>query len=426
MLDLKLILDDPDAVAARLRDKGLADASAQLAALAPLAERRRAAVAEGDELRARRNALSKEIGQRKRAGADAADLMAQSTALGERSSALETTQRECDAAIRDALLRIPNVCDDDVPVGSDAGANREVARSGTPSRFAFSPKPHWDLGEALGVLEFERGAKLAGSGFPVYRGGVARLERALWQWMLDLHVTEHGYTEFVVPYVANSAALTGSGQLPKFPDDMYRLANDDLFLIPTAEVPLTNLHAGEILPAEALPLRYTAFSPCFRREAGAAGRETRGLQRLHQFHKVELMCTVRPEESPAELERIRANAETVLQRLGLHYRVVLLCTGDTTFSSAKTYDLEVWAPGVAKYLEVSSVSNFRDYQARRANVRFKDGKQTRFCHTLNGSGVATSRLMIALLETYQQADGTVSVPEVLRPYMGGMTHLGRA
>lgn len=423
MLDLKRILDEPDHVARKLRDKGVADASGLLAPLAGLAERRRAAVAEGDEIRARRNALSKEIGQRKRSGADAADLMAESTRLGERTTALEAAQRDCDAAIRDALLRLPNVCDDDVPVGADAAANLEVARWGAPAALAFAPKPHWDLCEAFGGLELERGAKVAGSGFPVYRGGVARLERALWQWMLDLHVTEHGYTEFIVPYLANSATLTGSGQLPKFPDDMYRLASDDLFLIPTAEVPLTNLHAGEILPAESLPLRYTAFSPCFRREAGAAGRETRGLQRLHQFHKVELMCTVRPEESPAELERIRANAETVLQRLGLHYRVVLLCTGDTTFSSAKTYDLEVWAPGVAKYLEVSSVSNFRDYQARRANLRWKDGKQARFCHTLNGSGVATSRLMIAVLETYQQADGSVAVPEVLRPYMGGMERI---
>jgi seryl-tRNA synthetase len=423
VLDLKRILDDPAAMAAALQKKQVADAAGVLAPLAPLAERRRAAVAEGDAIRARRNALSKEIGQRKRTGADAADLMAESTRLGERATALEDEQRECDTAIRDALLRIPNVCDDDVPVGADAAANAEVARWGAPPTYAFTPKPHWELGEALGILELERGAKVAGSGFPVYRAGGARLERALWQWMLDLHVTEHGYTEFVVPYLANSATLTGSGQLPKFPDDMYRLANDDLFLIPTAEVPLTNLHAGEILPAESLPLRYTAFSPCFRREAGAAGRETRGLQRLHQFHKVELMCTTRPEESAAELERIRANAETVLQRLGLHYAVKLLCTGDTTFSSAKTYDLEVWAPGVGKYLEVSSISNFRDYQARRANLRYKDGKHTRFCHTLNGSGVATSRLMIALLETHQQADGSVRVPDVLRPYVGGLDRI---
>ncbi|MHC5019582.1 MAG: serine--tRNA ligase [Planctomycetota bacterium] len=421
MLDIKRVLDDLDAVKTAVVNKNEEGAVAYLESLPALEQQRKDAIAKGDELRSRRKALSKEVGQKKKAGEDASELMAESTRIGEELEALEAGQKDAETAIRDALLRIPNLPDADVPVGADDSANPEVARWGEQPSLGFEAKAHWDLGAELQLLDFEAGGKIAGSGFPLYTGRGARLERALINYMLDLHTTEHGYTEFVPPFLANSATLTGSGQLPKLGDDMYKLADDDLYLIPTAEVPLTNIHAGEIIPAAELPKRYTAYTPCFRREAGAAGRETRGLQRLHQFNKVELMTYVQPDESEAELERIRANAETVLQNLGLHYVVKLLCTGDTTFASAKTYDLEVWAPGLQKYLEVSSISNFRDYQARRANLRWRDdNKKVRFLHTLNGSGLATPRLMIALLETYQQADGSITVPEVLRPYTGGL------
>ena len=419
MLDLKRVLDDIDAVRAAVTAKGEASALPHLDRLPVLADQRRTAVAEGDALRAQRNALSKEVGQRKRAGEDASNLMAESTRLGERVDALEAAVREADGAIREALLWIPNVADPDVPVGDDPSANQHVATHGAPATFDFTPRAHWDLGATLGLFDFERGAKVAGSGFPLYTGRGARLERALLNYMLDLHTGAHGYTEMFPPFLANEAALTGAAQLPKLDADMYRCRDDALYLIPTAEVPLTNVHAGEILDAEQLPIRYAAYSACFRREAGAAGRETRGLQRVHQFNKVELMCYVAPDASEAELERIRGHAERVLQELGLHYRVGLLCTGDATFASAKTYDLEVWAPGADRYLEVSSVTNFRDYQARRANIRIRAAKQkVRFVHTLNGSGVATSRLMIALLETHQQADRAITVPDVLRPYFG--------
>jgi seryl-tRNA synthetase len=422
MLDIKRVLDDLEAAKTAVVNKNEEGAVAFLDSLPALEQRRKDAIAEGDELRSRRKALSKEVGQKKKAGADASELMAESTRIGEELESLEAGQKEAEQAIRNALLHIPNIPDADVPVGADDSANPEVARWGEQPAFEFEAKPHWDLGTELQLLDFEAGGKIAGSGFPLYTGRGARLERALLNYMLDLHTTEHGYTEFGPPFLANSATLTGTAQLPKLGDDMYKLADDDLYLIPTAEVPLTNIHAGEIIPAADLPKRYTAYTPCFRREAGAAGRETRGLQRLHQFNKVELMTYVQPDESEAELERIRTNAETVLQNLGLHYVVKLLCTGDTTFASAKTYDLEVWAPGLGKYLEVSSVSNFRDYQARRANLRWRDdNKKVRFLHTLNGSGLATPRLMIALLETYQQADGSIVVPEVLQPYTGGLT-----
>jgi seryl-tRNA synthetase len=419
MLDIKQVLENLDAVKAAVVHKNAADAVAHLDVLPQLDAARKQAIAGGDTLRAKRKAISKEVGQRKRNGVDAADLMTESTRLGEALETIETTQKEAETGIREALLRIPNIPDPDVPIGTDDSANLEIARWGEQPAMDFEAKAHWDLAAELQLLDFEVGGKIAGSGFPLYTGRGARLERALINYMLDLHTGAHGYTEFMPPFVANSATLTGSGQLPKLGDDMYKLADDDLYLIPTAEVPLTNIHAGEILSAADLPKRYTAYTPCFRREAGAAGRDTRGLQRLHQFNKVELMTYVHPDESEAELERIRANAEIVLQNLGLHYIVKLLCTGDTTFASAKTYDLEVWAPGLNKYLEVSSISNFRDYQARRANLRWRDdSKKVRFLHTLNGSGLATPRLMIALLETHQQADGSVIVPEPLRPYCG--------
>lgn len=421
MLDIKHVLENLDAVKTAIVNKNAPDALAFLDQLPSLETARKDAIAQGDDLRAKRKALSKAVGQCKRNGDNADALMAESAALGGQLEAFEASQKEAEIAIREALLRVPNLADPDVPVGADESANPEVARWGDQPAFEFTPQPHWDLAAALQLLDFEAGGKIAGSGFPLYTGRGARLERALINYMLDLHTGTHGYTEFVPPFVANAATLTGSGQLPKLADDMYKLADDDLYLIPTAEVPLTNIHAGEIIPGAALPKRYTAYTPCFRREAGAAGRETRGLQRLHQFNKVELMTYVRPEESETELERIRANAETVLQNLGLHYVVKLLCTGDTTFASAKTYDLEVWAPGLGKYLEVSSISNFRDYQARRANVRWRDDDtKVRFVHTLNGSGLATPRLMIALLETGQQADGSIVVPRPLHPYMGGI------
>ncbi|MCI0342867.1 MAG: serine--tRNA ligase [Planctomycetales bacterium] len=420
MLDLKFVLENLDRVRAGVAAKNV---RVDLAPIAPLAEKRKVATSEGDKLRADRNAISEEVGKRKKAREDAADLMAQSTALGEKIAALEKEVAAAEERIREILLYVPNLADPDVPVAADESGNRIVATWGEKPKIE-KPRAHWEIAEILRLLDLERGAKVSGADFPLYIGLGARLERALLQFMLDLQTREHGYTEVYPPFVANRAAMVGSGQLPKFADQMYKIEGDDLFLIPTAEIPLTNMHAGEILPAAELPKRYTAFTACWRREAGAAGRETRGITRVHQFNKVELMTYSAPEDSPKELEKIRHDAEEVLRRLALHYQVKLLCTGDLGFSSAKTYDLEVWAPGAGKYLEVSSCSNFRDYQARRANLRVKGAdKKVRFVHTLNGSGVATPRLLIALLEQNQRPDGSVGIPEALRPYLDGRAEI---
>jgi seryl-tRNA synthetase len=322
------------------------------------------------------------------------------------------------------LLETPNIPHESVPIGKDSADNPEVRKWGEPPKFAFQPKPHWEIGEKLGILDFARATKISGSGFILYKGAGARLERGLINFLLDLHTREHGFTEVFPPFLINRNAMIGTGQLPKFEEDMYRLRDDELYLAPTAEVPVANIHREEILREDKLPIYYCAYTPCFRREAGAAGKETRGMIRVHQFDKVELIKFTKPETSYDELEKMVANAERVLQLLGVHYRVVLLCTGDMGFASAKTYDIEVWAPGQNTYLEVSSCSNCEDFQARRANIKSKgaDGKN-RFVHILNGSGTALARLYVALLETYQQPDGSVKLPEVLAPYMDGVIHI---
>jgi seryl-tRNA synthetase len=419
MLDIREIRSDADAVRARLAARGrAAETDAAVERVEALDAERRALVAEGDGLKARRNEVSREVGDRKKRGEDADALVAEMRRVGDRIREIDERLRVVEAESSDVLLRIPNVTDADVPAGGEE-SNRTVREWGERRTFAFTPRPHWDLGAELGILDLAAGARLTGSGFPVYRGMGARLHRALISFMLDLHTREHGYTEVETPFVVNRAAMTGTGQLPKFEDDAYRIADDDLFLIPTAEVPVTNLHREEIV-AERLPIAYTAYSPCFRREAGAAGKDTRGILRLHQFAKVEMVRFERPEASEAALETLVGHAEHVLQLLELPYRVLLLAAGDTGGSAAKTYDLEVWSPGVDRWLEVSSCSNFRDYQARRAGIRFRPeaGARPEFVHTLNGSGMALPRTVIALLENGQREDGSVVMPAALHPYLG--------
>ncbi len=421
MLDVRSIRSEPDRVRAALERRGQGVADGALERVADLDESRRSLIGEGDVLKARRNAASREVAERRRGGTDAAELIAEMRQVGERVSTLDDRLRQIDAELHDLLLRIPNLPDADVPGGGEA-ENLIVRTRGELPDFGFEPKPHWELADALGILDLAAGAKVAGSGFPAYRGLGARLQRALVSWMLDLHSAEHGYTEVSPPFLVNRAAMTGTGQFPKFVEDgdAYELAADDLFLIPTAEVPVTNFHAGELLDADRLPIAYAAYSPCFRREAGAAGKDTRGLTRVHQFDKVELVRFERPEHSEAALETLTGHAERVLELLEIPYRVVLLAGGDLGFASAKTYDLEVWAAGVGRWLEVSSCSNFRDYQARRAEIRFRPaaGEKPEYVHTLNGSGVALPRTVIALLENNQSPDGSVTVPGVLRPYLG--------
>ncbi len=419
MLDIKLIRDNSQRVRDRLATRGRGD-EARIAEIAVLDEKRRKLLVEAETLKADRNRVNKEIGALKAKGLDVSAKLAEMKEVSQRIAALDAQLAALDAQLSEILLVIPNLPHDSVPVGKDAGDNREVRRHGEPPEFSFPPKPHWELGEKLGILDFPRAAKISGSGFILYKGAGARLERALINWLLDLHTREHGYTEVFPPFLINRAAMIGTGQLPKFEQDMYRLRDEELYLAPTAEVPVANIHREEILRENQLPLYYCAYTPCFRREAGAAGKETRGMIRVHQFDKVELIKFTRPETSYDELEKMVANAERVLQLLGLHYRTVLLCTGDMGFADAKTYDIEVWAPGQNAYLEVSSCSNCEDFQARRANIRFKDASgKNRFVHILNGSGTALARLYVALLETYQQADGSVKIPDVLIPYMAG-------
>ena len=417
MHDLRWIREQPEDFDRALARRGL---EAQSAEILELDRKRRAAQTELQELQTRRNEASKEIGKRKGQGQDADDLIAEVAGIKDRMAALEEEERSGGAALDDLLAGLPNVLDPAVPDGPDESANQEVAVWGDKPERNFASKQHFELGEELALMDFETAAKLSGSRFVVLKGALARLHRALADFMLDIHTEEFGYTEVMPPYLVRDQVLYGTGQLPKFAEDQFR-TTDDFWLIPTAEVPLTNLVAGEILDEAQLPLRFTAFTPCFRSEAGAAGKDTRGMLRQHQFEKVELVSVAHPEHSAEEHERMTSCAETVLQRLGLHYRKVVLASGDTGFGARKTYDLEVWLPGQEAYREISSCSNCGDFQARRMMARYrpKEGKGTRFVHTLNGSGLAVGRSLIAVMETYQQADGSIALPEALQPYLRG-------
>jgi seryl-tRNA synthetase len=419
MLDIRLFREEPEALKAMLRNRGV---EFSVEKVTELDEKRRAIIVRAEELRAERNRGSKTVAEAKRSGKDAKDLMERMKAVGQQIKELEEELAEIETAIRDLLLQVPNWPHGSVPVGPDESANEEIRVWGEPVKFAFEPRPHWELGEKLGILDFERGVRLAQSRFTVLKGPGARMARALIGFMLDLHTGEHGFTEIQPPFLVNSATMQGTGQLPKFADDLYSCSGDDLWLIPTAEVPLTNLHSGEIIEESDLPLYYTAYTPCFRREAGSHGKDVRGMLRQHQFDKVELVKICRPEDSYEELESLTAAAERVLQKLGIPYRVMCLSTGDMGFAASKTYDIEVWLPSQNMYREISSCSNCEDFQARRMNTRYRpsDGGRVRFVHTLNGSGIAVGRCLIAILENFQQEDGSVLVPEVLRPYMGGL------
>ncbi len=421
MLDIRRIREEPDEVRARLAVRGASGLDAAVARAADLDEERRQLVGRVDDLRARRNEVSPRVGDLKREGKheEADAVIREMRVLGDELAGLEARLTEVDESIREALLEIPNTPADDVPAGGES-ENVVLREWGTAPEGDWERRPHWEIGEALGLLDLPRGAKIAGSGFPVYMGMGARLERALINFMIDLHTREHGYTEVWPPLLVNRDAARGTGHLPKFGDDMYHAVEDDLFLVPTAELPLTNLHAGEIFAPEDVPRRYAAYTPCFRREAGAHGKDTRGLLRLHQFDKVEMMRFERPENSAAALEELTGHAEAVLKALGLRYRVLLLAGGDLGFANAKTYDLEAWAPAVGRWLEVSSCSTYTDYQARRADIRYRPapGAKPEYVHTLNGSGLGLARTLVAILETYQQPDGSVRIPEALVEYVG--------
>jgi seryl-tRNA synthetase len=419
MLDLKVLREEPERLAAALAARG---AAVELDRLRGLEQRRRELLQEVEEKKADRNAASKRIGEVKKAGGDAAAEQARVKGLGDEIKARDEQVARVVAELEAVWLTVPNLPHDGCPVGEDETANLEIRRWGTPRAFDFTPLAHWELGEALGILDFATAAKIAGARFALLRGLGARLERALIDFMLDVHTRDHGYTEVVPPFLVNADAMTGTGQLPKFAEDLFRCRDDDLYLIPTAEVPVTNIHRDEILPEGSLPIRYCAYTPCFRREAGSHGKDTRGLIRQHQFDKVELVRFEEPEASAAALEELTAHAEAILQKLALPYRVVELCTGDLGFSAARTYDLEVWVPAQERYREVSSCSSFGDFQARRAQIRYRhpDHKKPRLVHTLNGSGLAVGRTMVALLENHQQADGSVRIPPALVPYMGGV------
>lgn len=417
MLDIKFVRDNPEKVEAALQSRGI---TLGLSEFLGLEKKRRELLGEVEALKNKRNTVSQEISRLKKTGGAADELIVEMREVGDRIGVLDGQVKEIEASLSDIIMTIPNLPHESVPVGADETANPEVRRWGTPRVFDKEPLAHWEIGEKLGILDFERGGKVTGARFTFYRGLGSRLERSLINFMLDLHTGQHGYTEFFPPFIVNKDSMVGTGQLPKFAQDMFKLEGLDYYLIPTAEVPITNLHRQEIMDAKDLPLYYTAYSACFRAEAGAAGRDTRGLIRQHQFNKVEMVKFSLPENSYDELEKLTANAEKVLQLLGLPYRVVLLCTGDMGFASAKTYDLEVWLPSFNKYREISSCSNFEDFQARRADIKFRRDPKAKpeFVHTLNGSGVAIGRTVAAILENYQQPDGSVVVPEVLRPYMG--------
>jgi len=419
MLDLRSLRADPQSAKAALEKRGDPGLLGMVDELLSLDEERRRVIAEVEGLKARRNEVSKEIGELKRRGEDAEERVLEMRTVGQQIGELDAVLSRAEEGIRGILLSLPNLPHPEVPPG-DEECNQLIREWGEKASFSFEPRPHWELGEELGILDLQRGAKVSGSGFPLLKGAGARLQRGLINYMLDLHVREHDYQELRVPYLVTEETMTGTGQLPKFAEESYLTRRDELWLIPTAEVPVTNLHRDEILSGDELPVRYTAYSPCFPREAGAAGKDTRGLLRVHQFDKVELVRYEAPEGSREALEALTGEAEVVLQRLGLAYRVVRLAAGDLGFSSAMTYDLEVWAPGVEKWLEVSSCSVFTDYQARRANLRFRPapGEKPEFLHTLNGSALALPRLMVALLETYQEEGGGVFLPAPLHYYVG--------
>ena len=423
MLDIKLLRQDPEAIIAALAKRGGSFAIEQI-----LEEdvKRRALVHEMEQLRAEQNIASEAIGTAKKAKQDASEAIAAMKTIKDQIAVLEEQVRAVDASLADLLLGIPNLPDESVPVGKDEASNREERKWGEIPTFDFEPKDHVALGESLGILDFECAAKLTGARFCLSRGAGARMERALINFMIDTHTEKHGYTEILPPFMVNSQSMQGTGQLPKFAADGFRITDTDYWLIPTAEVPVTNIHRDEILSDADLPIYYAAHTPCFRSEAGAYGKDTRGMIRQHQFNKVEMVKFTRPEDSWDELEKLTNNAEAILQALGLPYRVMTLCSGDLGFSAAKTYDLEVWLPGQSAYREISSCSNFTDYQARRANIRFKRDKKPEFVHTINGSGLAVGRTLVAVLENYQQADGSVIVPEVLRGYMGGLERIAKA
>src|SRR6266852_2175737 len=423
MLDLNFVRENLALVEEKLRQRGMNPAEV-LKDFHSLDAERRSAITENETLQARRNRASEEIAKLKKSGQDASALIQETKELREQIQTTEKKAAESEARLREILTALPNLPHASVPVGTTAEQNVEARRWGTPPKFDFKPKPHWELGEELGVLDLERAAKISGARFAVYWALGAKLERALANFMLDLHTREHGYTEVLPPYLVNSDSMYGTGQLPKFAADLFRVphGDKDLWLIPTAEVPVTTLYRDETLDAARLPISLTTYTPCFRSEAGSYGKDVRGIIRQHQFQKVELVKFSRPEQSYEELDKLTHNAEEILQKLGLHYRVMGLCTGDLGFSSAKTYDIEVWLPGQQVFREISSCSNFESFQARRANIRFKpEGKgKTEFVHTLNGSALAVGRTWLAILENYQQADGSVIIPDALRPHMGGL------
>lgn len=420
MLDIKLMRKEPERVAQAVGRRGK---EIDMQPFLTADEKHREVIAQIEELQSQRNAKSKEVGQRKRNGESADDLMAEVSGINEKIKVLDESKDALEKEVRDFVVSIPNMPADDIPDGGEDDYRVERVW-GEPRKFDFEPKAHWDLGVDLDILDFDRAAKVTGSRFTFYKGLAARLERAIISFMIDMHTDKHGYTELIPPYMTNSASDFGTGQLPKFAEDMFHLENTDYYLIPTAEVPVTNYHRDEILSEKDLPVKYCAFSPCFRSEAGSAGRDTRGIIRQHQFHKVEMVKLAHPDHSWEELESLTQNAEDILQALELPYRVICLSAGDIGFSSAKTYDLEVWLPSYGKYREISSCSNFLDFQSRRANLRFRDADgKVRFVHTLNGSGLAVGRTLAAILENYQNEDGSVTIPKALVPYMHGYTEI---
>ncbi|MHB8909942.1 MAG: serine--tRNA ligase [Syntrophales bacterium] len=425
MLDIKYLRQNIDFVVGKMRERGQ---EMNLERFIALDAKRRDIIQEVEALRSERNTVSKEIGEKKKNRQDATEIIARMGAVSNRIKELDETLKETDEELQVILMTIPNVPHESVVCGKGAEDNPVVRVWGEKSTFSFTPRPHWEIGEELNILDFTRGAKITGARFTLYRGLGARLERALINFMLDLHTREHGYTEVLTPFMVNRESMTGTGQLPKFEEDLFRIDKADYFLIPTAEVPVTNIHREEILSEKELPICYVAYSPCFRAEAGSYGKDTRGLIRQHQFNKVELVKFAKPEDSYDELEKLTLNAEEVLKRLKIPYRVVSLCTVDLGFSAAKTYDLEAWLPGQDAYREISSCSNFEEFQARRASIRFRreESGKVEFVHTMNGSALAVGRTLVAILENYQQADGSVTIPEALRPYMGGVDRIPAA
>jgi seryl-tRNA synthetase len=424
MLDLHFVRENMDAVARAMADRG---ESISLAPFREMDRKRRDLLSQVEELKRHRNESSKKIGQLMKAGEDAGPLREEMRKVGDKISSIEEELGSIETDLREFMLQVPNIPHETTPLGKTEEDNPVIRTWGEPKTFPFEAKNHWDIGPDLGILDFERAAKLSGARFSILMGDGARLERALIQFMLDLQPGEHGYTEVLTPFMVNAAALTGTGQLPKFEEDLFKVSPGDLYLIPTAEVPVTNIHAGEILDGDSLPIRYAAYTPCFRSEAGSYGKDVRGLIRQHQFNKVELVWVTKPEDSQNALEQLTAHAEEVLKRLAIPYRVIALCTGDIGFSACKTYDIEVWLPGQQTYREISSCSDCSDFQARRASIKDRAEKKgkPRFVHTLNGSGLAVGRTLVAILENCQQEDGSVVIPEVLRPYMGGKEKIER-